>query len=98
MRDFGFTPIAAQEFLDGFDWYERQVSGLGLRFRHMVYQAIYRIDLHPRAYPFVHGPIQKIRVDKFPYHLFFECTDDQIVIVAVFHMKKNPDRLRERIT
>ena len=64
-----FSPEAKVEFSDGESYYERQVPGLGVRFRADVRDALRRLRLWPLATPVERGEIRRMILSRFPYKL-----------------------------
>ena len=48
-----FTQAAREELIDAQDWYEREVTGLGRRFREAIDAIIQRTTQNPRQFPVV---------------------------------------------
>lgn len=49
-----------------------------------------RITPNPLAYAVVHRDIRKVIVSKFPYAIYYRIEGNDIVVIAVFHSKRNP--------
>ncbi len=90
-------PKAEAEMADAFDWYETRVRGLGFEFLRTVDALLHSIARRPRQYPVVYKDIHRALTRRFPYEVFFVIDRTQIVVVAVFHAKRNPREWRERI-
>ncbi|MCE5360424.1 hypothetical protein [Candidatus Igneacidithiobacillus taiwanensis] len=91
-----FSPEAKLEFEDGERYYERQVTGLGARFRTEVREALSRLRHWPLAAPVEHGDIRRLILSRFPYKLLYSVEPDLIYIVAVAHLHRAPDYWIER--
>jgi hypothetical protein len=48
-----FTQAAREELIEAQDWYEREVAGLGRRFRQAIDALIERMSGNPRQFPVV---------------------------------------------
>ena len=90
-------PEAENEMAEAFDWYEIRSSGLGFDFLLCVEASFNSIARMPNKFPQVHLDVRRALVRRFPYELFFVENDEQIVILAVFHAKRNPKQWVERI-
>ena len=90
------TPPGFAEFDEAFDWYERQRPGLGVEFVERVQDAFDRISRAPELHAIVHRDIRRALVRKFPYSVFYRIRDGQIVVLAVFHGKRNPNVWKRR--
>ena len=86
-----FSPQAKAEFEDGEAYDERQVPGLGARFRAVVRQALLRMRHWPLAVPVERGDIRRMMLSRFPYKLLYSVEPDCLFIIAVAHMHRVPD-------
>ena len=96
-RKLIIRPEAEADLTEAFEWYETRVTGLGLEFIRTVDSLFNSIIRNPQAYPIVHKTARRALTRKFPYEVFFMVDDDRVVIVAVFHARRSPQRWQERI-
>ena len=89
-----FTRAARLDLRTAFEWYELQESGLGERLLHEVRAAVNKCVTNPNAYHWVAGPFRKIRIETFPYLIYYSLLEDQLLIQAVFHTSRNPETLK----
>jgi plasmid stabilization system protein ParE len=89
-------PQAETELLDARDWYEDQHPGLGGAFATEVERAVGGILQAPLAYPRVQGEIRRALLRRFPYAIYFRATPDEIVVLAVIHGRRHPQRWQSR--
>jgi toxin ParE1/3/4 len=85
-----FRPAAEQELREAFEWYEQRRVGLGVQFEEEVDRVLTRVQENPLSFPRVHGPIHRALTRRFPYGLFYLIKPDQIIVVAVFHGRRDP--------
>jgi len=90
LKKVKFAAEASREFRESIEWYESRVRGLGLGFTDEIDSTIERIRLNPDMYLKVVEDIKRIQVNKFPYSLFYTTEDDTLIILRVFHNKRNP--------
>jgi plasmid stabilization system protein ParE len=76
-------PEAEADLTEAFEWYEARASGLGFEFVRSVDSLL--------------SSICRALTRKFPYEIFFVLETETVIILAVFHAKRNPNRWRERI-
>jgi plasmid stabilization system protein ParE len=91
-----FLVEARAEALDIFRWYEEQRTGLGIVFGDALDTAIGRVRELPLAHPVVYRDLRRALVDRFPYALYYRAQSDAIVVVAVVHGRRHPNRWRQR--
>ena len=90
-------PEAESEMADAFDWYEDRVPGLGSEFLLCVDAVFSSVLRNPEMFPRVHRIVRRALTRRFPYEVFFVEDDERIVVLSVFHAKRNPKRWQERI-
>jgi plasmid stabilization system protein ParE len=61
-----------------------------------VDEAVARIKRDPKMFPFALGKTRKAMVKRFPYTVLYEIGEREIVILAVFHAKRNPEHWQKR--
>jgi len=91
-----FSDEARLEALDSFHWYEERRRGLGGVFKAELDAAIRRVSEEPLAFPVYYRDLRRVLVGRFPYAVYYRTYPDLVVIVAVFHGRRNPDALRRR--
>ncbi len=77
-------------------YYESQQSNLGRRFLTAVQDAVNRIAINPRLYPVVDSDVRRCLTKTFPFSVLFRDRPDEIVIVAVMHLHREPDFWKTR--
>ncbi len=90
-------PIAQLELGETMDWYEKQREGLGLELKDEVDRVLTRIANAPLNFRPVRGPVRRALLSRFPYAIHFLPEEDGIVVLAVFHTRRNPSRLEGRV-
>jgi toxin ParE1/3/4 len=88
--------LAVEEFLSAVKWYQDQRTGLGTDFEVACRAAIELIEQHPFSFPVVHGKTRRVVLRRFPYTIFYRALEDELVIVAVMHERRDPRRWRSR--
>ncbi len=90
-------PEAEAEMAEAFEWYENRVSGLGFEFLSCIEAAISAIRRSPRQFPLVHRSARRALIRRFPYEIFYVEDDNSVVVLAVFHAKRDPKNWRNRL-
>jgi plasmid stabilization system protein ParE len=91
-----FRPIATTELEEAINWYNRKKPGLGTDFRRLVEQTIERIAATPLRFRPVDQHTRRALLRRFPYTIHFAVELDTIIVLAVFHTRRNPEDLRGR--
>ena len=90
--------LASLELTEAVRWYESKRPGLGGDFLDEVARTIDRLALNPEA----GNPIsadQKTRrlfVSRFPYQIVYRIRTNEIVVVALAHLKRRPGYWKHR--
>ena len=94
---FSFHPDARLEFIKSIDYYENCEPGLGCDFSIQIYSTIRNILAHPHAWPVLSsGEIRRCLINRFPYGIIYCIEEDQILILAVMHLHREPYYWKER--
>ena len=87
-----FTSVAELELSEAMLNYEAARQGLGASFLRAVQAATHLIELHPQAWTPVSPRTRRIRTHRFPFGLFYQIRSDELLIVAVMDLRRNPKR------
>jgi plasmid stabilization system protein ParE len=96
MKAVVFQEDAETEMLEAAAYYEAQQSDLGRRFLAAVQDAINRIVLNPSLYPVVTSDVQRCLTKIFPFGVLFRDRPEQIEVIAVMHLHRDPGYWQER--
>lgn len=91
-----FRPAAAADVEYAYQWYELQQAGLGEEFLAAVRAALESMMASAESFPVVHRQTRRALLRRFPYGLYYRIFDDQIVVVACMHGRRNPQRWQSR--
>ena len=91
-----YRRAAQAEFQDAAIWYEQQRTGLGEEFVLEIEIAVEKASTTPKRYPIVFGDIRRTMSRRFPYCIYFRERRDSLVVLAVFHGKRDPQIWRTR--
>jgi plasmid stabilization system protein ParE len=96
MRKLELRLEARTEFLQAIDWYEQRRKGLGSRFKAEVDRVLARIQTAPLHFPEIEPGYRRALVDVFPYGIFFVPKENEIVVLAVLHHRRDPETWKAR--
>lgn len=71
-------------------------SGLGLEFQSAVDATLGLVTQHPALFRRVRGQVRRAVVKRFPYTIHFLDEQERIVVLAVYHVARDPRKLGER--
>ena len=93
---FSFHPEAEKEFNKAIEYYEEIEPGLGYDFALEVSMAIQRAVEFPTAWAALEGNIRRSLVKRFPYGILYIQQQDEIFILAVMNLHRDPDYWKRR--
>lgn len=96
MKPAYFHPEAEAEMMAAARYYEAQHPGLGGRFLASVQDAKNRIVFNPLLYPVIDLDVRRCLTQTFPFAVLFINHPDQVVIMAVMHLHRDPDYWKSR--
>jgi toxin ParE1/3/4 len=50
----------------------------------------------PKHFPVIDGEVRRAVVDRFPYGVFFVELDDEISVIGIMHLHRDPQEWRSR--
>jgi plasmid stabilization system protein ParE len=94
--NYSFHPEADAEFTGAIDYYEAREVGLGYDFALEVNSAIQRIVAYPRSWPALDGDVRRCQTSRFPYGVLYAVEESQVLVVAVMHLRREPEYWKHR--
>jgi plasmid stabilization system protein ParE len=91
-----FSPEARAEFDEATDWYGQRRAGLGDAFVDAVQDVLKRIGTAPRIHAVVWKDVRCALVRRFPYAVYYRVEPERVVVIAVFHTKRDPGAWQSR--
>jgi len=98
MRTVRFHAEAETEMLAAAAYYEAQREHLGERFLAAVQDALNRIQISPSLYEVVELDVRCCLTKIFPFGVLFRNRPDEIVVLAVMHLHRDPDYWKGRVS
>ena len=96
-RRFIVRPLAEADLEDAARWYEDERAGLAQRFLNDADRTFTRIRERPLQFPSVSADVRRALLHTFPYAAYFRVSDEAVVVLAVFHLRRNPKIWRARV-
>jgi toxin ParE1/3/4 len=81
---------AQADFDEAFDWYESQRPGLGIDFAAQVQAVFDRISANPLLHAAIFQDVREAVVRRFPYSVLYRAEASQVLVIAVFHSRRDP--------
>jgi len=76
-----FQPEAEAELAEARLWYSLQREGLDAAFMQRIDRALRAIVAAPRSYPIVYRNLRRVVLRKFPFAIFYEANEREIVVL-----------------
>jgi hypothetical protein len=94
--NYSFHPLAEIEFNEAIDYYNECQFDLGKEFNEEVYSAIQTILSFPKAWSPLSKNTRRCLLCRFPYGIIYQILKDEIVIIALMQLNKNPNYWKSR--
>jgi len=93
---FRILSCAEQELAEAADYYNAQCPGLGYDMAAEVKKTFQRIIDFPTTWPLISDRVRRCIVHRFPYGVLYQQREEEILVVAVMHMKRDPRSWQNR--
>ncbi|MDD5673245.1 MAG: type II toxin-antitoxin system RelE/ParE family toxin [Chitinivibrionales bacterium] len=91
MKPVRLLHTAELEMLDAARYYELQAPGLGIDYLDKIDSAIHDVEENPEQWPTIRFNIRRRLVHRFPYGLLYRIDTEEIIVLAVMHLRRHPD-------
>jgi plasmid stabilization system protein ParE len=88
-----FRPEIEKDLITGYLWYEEKNKGLGEEFLRVFYAQLRGISENPLLFRKVRKEIRRSILKRFPYAVYFQIENQDIIVFGLFHCARNPDYL-----
>ena len=92
-----FRQAARLDYVAAVRWYERRRAGLGAEFAVEIRRSLVTAREFPDRAPVLETSIRRIKVRRFPFNIFYRIRGGQLVVLAIFHARRNPAVWRKRV-
>lgn len=92
-----YLDAADSEFDEAIAYYNTKWSGLGFEFADEIKEAVERIKNYPEAWTPLSEKLRRCQVHRFPYSVIYQVRADLLIIVAIQHHRRKPEKWRTRL-
>ena len=87
-----FRDIAAAEYADAIEWYEKRSQPAAETFIAAINEKLSRISSNPKQYKSIFKNYYEVSTSRYPFIIvyFIEEKLQQVIIVAIYHHKRRP--------
>ncbi|MFP6656309.1 MAG: type II toxin-antitoxin system RelE/ParE family toxin [Myxococcota bacterium] len=93
-----FRRAARDDVRSARNWYEGRRPGLGAAFVQRLEACIAQIERNPEIGPVGDEDTRRVQLRRFPYVVYYELYEDDILVLAVWHGRRDPEGRKERGT
>jgi len=94
---YSFHPEAKKELFKAIHYFEECQSGLGLEFSKEIFSTIQRIIHFPVAWSKFSENTRRCLTNRFPYGVIYQIVEEEIVVIAIMQLNREPDYWKKRI-
>ncbi|OGQ69183.1 MAG: plasmid stabilization protein, partial [Deltaproteobacteria bacterium RIFCSPLOWO2_12_FULL_42_16] len=91
-----FHPDAEKELNEAIAYYNECQNGLGLEFAKELYLSIQNILSFPHAWAPLSANTRRCLTNRFPYGVIYQITDEEVFIIAVMYLNREPSYWKNR--
>lgn len=92
-----FLSTAELELREAVEFYEAARKGLGSEFLAAVEATTHLIESYPLAWTPLSVRTRRCRIHRFPYGIFYQVRVDEILIVSVMDLRRDPKRWEQHL-
>ena len=92
-----FLAAAKRDVQDIVDYYNAEEPGLGYDFWDEVLACLGQIQRNSQAWTDIGSGVRRCITHRFPYGVLFHIRNGKPTVIAVMHLKRNPQYWRNRL-
>ena len=92
-----FLDVAQQELDEAINYFNTESPGLGDDFLQETLKALDRIGRHPNAWHPCSSRTRRCLLRRFPYGVIYQVAGEEIIVIAIACLHRQPEYWQERI-
>ena len=89
-------PIANDDLLNGYHFYEQQEKGIGSYFLDSLFSDIDSLLVYHGVHPVFFNKYHRLLSKRFPFAIFYTVENENIIVYAVLDCRKEPAWIKGR--
>lgn len=94
MHDVRIGASAERDLIVGFNFYERQATGLGQYFLDSPFSEVDALALYAGVHPKPISGLHRSLSRRFPFAIYYDFDDHTAIVLAVLDCRRNPRSIR----
>ena len=90
-------PIANDDLLNGYHFYEQQGKGIGNYFLDSLFSDIDSLLIYQGIHPVFFNKYYRLLSKRFPFSIYYTVENEYIIVYAVLDCRKEPAWIKGRI-
>jgi hypothetical protein len=92
---------AEEEAEQAAHWYEDRKDGLGFDFLDALTRGLEKIEQNPQSYALTETlqatrEVRQFLLGRFPFAIIYELRSDEVLVLAIAHVRRRPDYWKRR--
>ena len=87
---------AEADIAEAYQYYESCRESLGADFMLCIDESLARIQRNPKKFKVVLNKVRRALVKKFLYGIYYTIDENEIIVLAVTHARRNPKKWQAR--
>jgi len=87
---------AEKDLVEGFEFYERQLDGLGHYFVDSIFADIESLKLYAGIHT-IHFGYHRLLAKRFPFAIYYRICNSAVRVYAILDCRRNPAWIRSRL-
>ena len=93
-----WSPGVLEEVAAAIEYVDAQRPGHGDRLRQSLEHTLLNLEVFPESVQIQEGTARLAVLRDFPYNVIYRIKDDELLVVAFLHGRRNPDHWRSRFS
>jgi len=97
MKPIVFHPDVSIDIKGSYEWYEKQIKGLGSSFIQELESSYEKISNFPKTWSTFNYGFKRFILSRFPFSIIYKEKESEILTIAVMHNSRKPNYWIKRL-